>query len=102
MHLLTRSPRSTIAALFSLCLLATPLLAAPTRPQLQVTGYVINADLDPSVNRLSATAAVTFTALEDLTAPIFELNNALQITKVTDANRKPLEAERLTNNSTVR
>ena len=102
MHLLTRSPRSTIAALFSLCLLATPLLAAPTRPQLQVTGYVINADLDPSVNRLSATAAVTFTALEDLTAPIFELNNGLQITKVTDANRKPLEAERLTNNSTVR
>ena len=102
MHLLTRSPHSTIAALFSLCLLATPLLAAPTRPQLQVTGYVINADLDPSVNRLSATAAVTFTALEDLTAPIFELNNGLQITKVTDANRKPLEAERLTNNSTVR
>jgi len=102
MHLLTRSPRSTIAALFSLCLLATPLLAAPARPQLQVTGYVINADLDPSVNRLSATAAVTFTALEDLTAPIFELNNGLQITKVTDANKRPLEAERLTNNSTVR
>ncbi len=102
MHLLTRSPRSTIAALFSLCLLATPLLAAPAKPQLQVTGYVINADLDPSVNRLSATAAVTFTALEDLTAPVFELNNGLQITKVTDASKKPLEAERLTNNSTVR
>ncbi|HWW24219.1 MAG TPA: M1 family aminopeptidase [Edaphobacter sp.] len=102
MHLLTRSARTTIAALFSLCLLSTPLLAAPARPQLQVTGYVINADLDPSVNRLSATAAVTFTALEDLTAPIFELNNGLQITKVTDANRKPLEAERLTNNSTIR
>jgi len=102
MHLLTRSARITIAALFSLCLLATPLLAAPAKPQLQVTGYVINADLDPSVNRLSATAAVTFTALEDLTAPIFELNNGLQITKVTDANKRPLEAERLTNNSTVR
>jgi aminopeptidase N len=102
MHSLTRSLRFTIAALFSLILLATPLLAAPARPQLQVTGYVINADLDPSVNRLSATAAVTFTALEDLTAPVFELNNGLQITKVTDANRKPLEAERLTSNSTVR
>ena len=102
MHPLTRSLRLTIAALFSLCLLARPLLAAPARPQLQVTGYVINADLDPSVNRLSATAAVTFTALEDLTAPIFELNNGLQITKVTDANRKPLEAERLTSNSTIR
>ena len=102
MHPLTRSLRLTIAALFSFSLLTAQLLAAPARPQLQVTGYVINADLDPSVNRLSATAAVTFTALEDLTAPVFELNNGLQITKVTDANRKPLEAERLTSNSTIR
>ena len=102
MYLLTRSLRPKIAALFSLCLFAVPLHAAPARPQLQVTGYVISADLDPAVNRLSATAAVTFTALEDLTAPIFELNNGLQITKVTDANRKPLDAERLTSNSTVR
>jgi len=76
--------------------------AAPARPQLQITGYVIDADLDPSAHKLSATAQVTFTALDDLTAPVFELNNGLQLTKVTDSNRKPLEAERLTNNSTVR
>jgi aminopeptidase N len=75
--------------------------AAPVRPQLQVTGYVIDADLDPSVHRLSATAQVTFTALEDLNSPVFELNNGLQLTKVTDG-KNPLEAERLTNNSTVR
>ena len=102
MYLLSRSLRVTIATLLPLCLLTSPLWAAPARPQLQITGYVINADLDPSVNRLSATAAVTFTALEDLTAPVFELNNGLQITKVTDAGKKPLDAERLTNNSTVR
>jgi len=78
------------------------LLGAPVRPQLQVTGYVITADLDPSANRLTATAAVTFTALEDLTTPTFELNNGLQLTKLTDAARKPLESERLTTNSTVR
>jgi len=76
--------------------------AAPARPQMQVTGYVINADLYPADNKLSATAVVTFTALEDLTAPIFELNNGLQLTKVTDGTKKPLEAERLTTNSTVR
>ncbi|HMF64660.1 MAG TPA: M1 family aminopeptidase [Edaphobacter sp.] len=102
MYLLSRSLRVTIATLLPLCLLTSPLWAAPARPQLQITGYVINADLDPSVNRLSATAAVTFTALEDLTAPVFELNNGLQITKVTDASKKPLDAERLTSNSTVR
>jgi hypothetical protein len=69
---------------------------------MQITGYVINADLDPSVNRLTATADVTFTALEDLTTPTFELNNGLQVTKATNAQGKPLEYERLTNNNTVR
>jgi tetratricopeptide (TPR) repeat protein len=75
---------------------------APSRPQLQVTGYVINADLDPAATKLSATADVTFTALEDLTTATFELNNGLQITKLTDAKGAPLESERLTTNSTVR
>ena len=102
MYLLSRSLRVTIATLLPLCFLTSPLWAAPAKPQLQITGYVINADLDPAVNRLSATAAVTFTALEDLTAPVFELNNGLQITKITDASKKPLDAERLTSNSTVR
>src|ERR1700735_3539875 len=92
----------TPAAILPLCLLAVTAWAAPARVQLQITGYVINADLDPSVNRLTATADVTFTALEDLTTPVFELNNGLQVTKATDAQGKPLEYERLTNNSTVR
>ncbi len=102
MHSLFRNLRITVASLLSSCILTATVWAAPAKPQLQITGYVINADLDPSVNRLSATAAVTFTALDDLTAPVFELNNGLQITKVTDASKKPLDAERLTNNSTVR
>ncbi len=49
---------------------------------------MINADLDPATNKLTATAAVTFTALEDLTAATFELNNGLKITKLTDAARQ--------------
>ncbi len=100
-----RSPilRSPIVQL-SVCLLAVPALAAPpaTRQQLQITGYVISADLDPASNRLTATADVTFTTLEDVTSPSFELNNGLQLTKATDAKNQPLESERLTSNSTVR
>jgi len=69
---------------------------------MQITGYVINADLDPAVNRLTATADVTFTALEELSNPAFELNNGLQVTKATDPQGKPLQYERLTNNNTVR
>ena len=94
--------RTSVATLLPLCVLTATVWAAPVRPQLQITGYVITADLDPAVNHLTATAAVTFTALEDLTAPIFELNNGLQITKVTDASGKPLQSERLATNSTVR
>ncbi|MEO6909949.1 MAG: M1 family aminopeptidase [Edaphobacter sp.] len=101
MHPLSRYLRVLVTALLPICIL-TPLWAAPVRPQLRVTGYVISADLDPAVHHLTATAAVTFTALEDLTSPIFELNNGLQITKVTDASGKPLQSERLTANNAVR
>ena len=101
MHSRYRKLRASAATLIVL-ILTSAAFAAPVRPQLQVKGYVISADLDPAVNRLSASAAVTFTALEDLTSATFELNNGLQLTKLTDAAGKPLESERLTNNSTVR
>ena len=92
----------TLTAL-ALCIAAASAWAAPpAHPQLQVTDYVISADLDPAVNRLTATADVTFTSLEDLSAATFELNNGLQLTKVTDAQNHPLESERLTTNSSVR
>jgi hypothetical protein len=104
MRALVRNLRTPVALIVPVLLLASAAWAAPARPQLQVTGYVINADLYPADNKLSATAQVTFTALEDLTTPTFELNNGLQLTKVTDASKKPISgnAERLTNNSTVR
>ena len=76
--------------------------AAPVRPQLNVTGYVITADLDPGLGKLTATADVTFSALEDLTAVTLELNNGLNITKLTDKTGAALNSERLTTNSTVR
>src|SRR5215471_18720111 len=91
--------RKSIVALISFALAPLVALAAPAKPQLQITNYVIDADLDPASHRLSATAQVTFTAMDDLASPVFELNNGLQLTKVSDASKKPLEAERLTNNS---
>jgi hypothetical protein len=102
MAALFRILRTTPARVLSLCLITASVWAAPAKPQLQITSYLISADLDPSVNRLSAIVDVTFTALEELSTPTFELNNGLQITKVTDGQGHPLESERLTNNSTVR
>jgi hypothetical protein len=74
-------------ALFVLAIgsIASARAAIPTRPQLDITGYVIHADLDPATGRLSATAVVTFTALEDLNVAVFGLNNGLQLTAITDS-----------------
>jgi aminopeptidase N len=102
MYSLPRTLRTSAATLFATALMTVTGWTAPTKAQMQVTGYVINADLDPAANRLTATAAVTFTALEDLNSVSFELNNGLQLSKLTDAANKPLQSERLTNNSTVR
>ncbi len=90
------------AALLLFPALTPAVFAAPTRVPLQINSYVINAELDPAANKLTATAVVNFTALDDLTTASFELNNGLQITKLTDAARKPLQNERLSTNSTVR
>src|ERR1035437_5929375 len=103
---IARGFRNFAAVLVAICTLLVPAwrpgLAAPARPQLNITGYVIGADVDPSTSRLTATADVTFSALEDLTSATFELNNGLSITKLTDKTGTPLNSERLTTNSTVR
>ena len=95
-----------LAAVLAVCAFVVPswrvASAAPVRAQLNVTGYVITADLDPGLGKLTATADVTFSALEDLTNVTLELNNGLNITKLTDKSGAALNSERLTQNSTVR
>ena len=75
--------------------------AVPLRPQIDVTGYVIHVDLNPATGRLSATAAVTFTALEDLDVAVFGLNNALQVESVSDGAQASLACVRNAADSTV-
>ena len=91
-----------VAALSLAALAAWPAMAQRNRPQISITGYVIHAEIDPATSHLTATADVTFTALEDLTAATFDLNNGLNITKLTDATGAALNSERLSTNSTVR
>jgi hypothetical protein len=82
--------------------LASTHAAAQARTQIDVTGYVIHADLDPATGKMSATAAVTFTAQDDLTSVVFGLNNGLQVAKVVDAANAVLNSERNVTDSTVR
>ena len=95
--------------LFTLCsalltaTVATHAFAAgPNRPQIDVTGYVIHVDLDPGTGKLSATAAMTFTALQDLNMVSLGLNNGLAVTKLTDGANGNVPFERNSTDSTVR
>jgi len=87
--------------LLTLCLIALPATAAE-KPRIRVDDYQIDADLLPQSHKLTARAKVKFTALEDISVATFQLNNALRITKLTDANNKPLNPERITQDSAVR
>jgi tetratricopeptide (TPR) repeat protein len=76
-----------------LLIFASPLIAQQ-RPTIHISGYTINAELTPADHKLSATAQVTFTALDNTDTAIFDLHGALKVEKVTDTSNKPLTGER--------
>jgi len=75
---------------------------AAEKTRMRADDYQIDVELLPQTHKLNARATVKVTALEDLSVATFQLNNALRITKLTDANNKPLNPERNTQDSTVR
>lgn len=99
-------PRRGLCVLGSVCTLL--LLVSSARPsraaekaRVHVEDYQIEATLDPHLHQITARAKVKFTALDDLSIAVFELHNDLRVTKVLDADGKPLSAERVTQDSTI-
>jgi len=90
-----------LCLVFSFVLISLPSWAAD-KTRLRVDDYQIDAELTPHTHKITARAKVKFTALEDLSIATFELHNALRVTKVVDATGKPLSAERVTQDSTIR
>jgi tetratricopeptide (TPR) repeat protein len=75
--------------------LTVPLTAQRAeRPALAVTGYLIDADIDPATHHLAAKATVTFTAPENSEAVSFGFHPALKITKISDEAGPVLTGER--------
>ena len=104
MQIHLRRARCVLKSFFVLFLaffLTTAAMAAE-KPRLRVDDYQIQAELTPHLHQISARAAVKFTALQDLNVAVFELHNGLRVTKVLDASNKPLSAERVTQDSTIR
>jgi tetratricopeptide (TPR) repeat protein len=88
-------------ALLLLLCIAIPSWAAE-KVHLRVDDYQIEAELTPHLHQILARAKVKFTALQDLNTAIFELHNAMRVTRVLDENNQPLSAERVTQDSTIR
>src|ERR1700734_1441325 len=84
-----------------LLLFSLPAWAAE-KSRLRVDDYQIDAELTPHIHKISARAKVKITALEDISAATFELNNGLRVTKVTDDSGQTLSPERMTQDFTMR
>src|SRR5581483_9210489 len=87
-------------ALVALCAAAS---AQERRTRIRVEQYNINAEVQPATQSLNATAQVRFTPLDDNTSSaVFELNNALNVARVTDDKGREINTSRDQKNFSVR
>jgi tetratricopeptide (TPR) repeat protein len=98
-----RNLRISIAAASVAGLLAMAALAQERRSRIDVEQYTIDAEITPDKQFIAAKAVVRFTPLDDnVASAAFELNNALNISRVLDAQDKQIPASRNQQDSTVR
>ena len=77
--------------------------AQERRNRIRVVAYAIDAEVSPNTQSLSAKATIQFVPLDDnSTAATFELNNALNVSRVVDAAGKQIPASRNQQDFTVR
>ncbi len=71
------------------------------RQRIDVQSYLIDATINPASQTLAATALVRFTPLDDTSTVSFELNNALNLSKVVDEDGRQIPASRTQSDMTV-
>lgn len=82
---------------------AATLSAQDRRSQIDVEHYLINAEINQNTQTLAAKVVVRFSPLEDNVAnATFELNNALNLSRVTDESGRQIPASRSQQDFTVR
>jgi hypothetical protein len=73
------------------------------RPKIDIDNYKIDVQINPDTQTLTASAAVRFTPLDDQTTNlVFELNNALNISRIVDDRGQSLQSTRSQSDHTVR
>jgi aminopeptidase N len=92
-----------LALVLTLALGASAARAQDRRSRIDVEQYTIDAEVSPAAQTLTAKATVRFTPLDDnITSAAFELNNALNVSRVVDAAGKQIQASRNQQDFTVR
>ncbi len=69
------------------------------RPALNITGYVINAELNPANHTITAKTVVAFIPPPNQDVVTFGFHPALKLTRITDENGKQLDGERTADGS---
>ena len=101
MHI-ARPPLRRAYLLLGLALSLTLSALGAEKSRVKAEDYQIDAEIFPQTHQIVAHARVKFTAINDTNFGSFELNNALRVTKVLDANGKPLSAERISQDNVIR
>jgi tetratricopeptide (TPR) repeat protein len=87
----------------ALAAMAASLCAQERRSRIDVEHYVINAEINENTQTLAAKVAVRFVPLDDnINSAAFELNNALNVSRVTDEAGRQIPASRSQQDFTVR
>src|SRR5215471_14032688 len=95
--------RRSIVGLTLLVTAASWSFAQTQRSRIDVDQYTIEADISPNTQSISAKATVRFTPLDDnVMSASFELNNALNVSRVVDDKGKQIPASRNQQDFTVR
>jgi hypothetical protein len=100
-----RDARLPVASLAAGLLLFARVAPAQERraPRIDVERYTIEAEVVPATQTLTAKAEVRFTPVDDTVASAsFELNNALNVSRVVDEQGKQIPASRNQQDSTIR
>ena len=78
-------------------------ISAQNRPVsgIQVQTCTIEAQINPRTQSITATAKIDFTPLDNSNEAVFELNNALTVSKAIDSGGKPLATSRNAQDFTI-
>jgi tetratricopeptide (TPR) repeat protein len=78
-----------------------PAAAQDRRGRIDVEHYTIDAEIDPRTQTVAATVQVRFVPSDNMSSASFELNNALNLSKIADAAGRQIPASRSQQNSSV-